>query len=45
MTLKSGWCIDEVMYRDLDKEPYARHLHNNCNRPTCSCENHNEESQ
>lgn len=45
MSLKSGWCMDEVMYRDLDKEGYARRLHSNCKRLDCTCENHNEEPQ
>lgn len=40
MSLKSGWCIDEVMYRDLGEDAYARHLHGKCNKDHCDCPNH-----
>jgi hypothetical protein len=40
VSLKSGWCIDEVMYMGLDKEAYAAHLHSQCNREVYDCPNH-----
>lgn len=40
MSLKGGHCLDEIMYRDLDDEVYARHLHSKCNHDGCDCPNH-----
>lgn len=44
MSLKSGWCMDEIMYRDLDNERYAAHLHSQCRSVNCPCENHTEDT-
>lgn len=42
MSLKSGWCMDEVQYRNLDNESYAAHLHTQCKSTNCPCPNHKE---
>lgn len=40
MTLVSGWCLDEILYRDLDQHHYAQQLHDKCPIPHCTCPNH-----
>lgn len=38
---KSGWCMDEVVARDLDRPRTAATYHAACKTPeTCPCPNH-----
>lgn len=44
MSLKSGWCMDEVQYLDIDPD-YSAKLHDRCRSANCTCKNHDKDTE
>lgn len=42
MTLLSGFCLDEILARDLDKPASAERFHAKCTSENCTCAGHRE---